>query len=100
LHLVRPNCLLAPPLAPACEPTGLGLLLLTHRWTTLLWTGRDPTPPHPVALEPEMLGSLFRLNGARCCVCCSYVKKLMVGSWPGRGGRRVGAARRGGRGVV
>src|SRR4029453_9787086 len=46
-HRVRPNYLLAPPLAPACEPTGLGLLLLTRRWTTLLWTGRDPTPPSP-----------------------------------------------------
>ena len=30
-NLVRSNCFLTPPLAPACEPTGLGLLLLTHR---------------------------------------------------------------------
>jgi hypothetical protein len=54
---VRPNCLLAPPLAPACEPTGLGLLLLTHRWTTLLWTGRDPTPLTPSRWNPKCYGA-------------------------------------------
>ena len=39
LNLARPNCFLTPPLAPACEPTGLGLLLLTHRWSPFF--GRD-----------------------------------------------------------
>jgi hypothetical protein len=60
-NLARPNCFLAPPLAPACEPTGLGLLLLTHRWPP--FSGRDAIlrALNPLALESEMLGMCLEL---------------------------------------
>jgi hypothetical protein len=47
--------------------------------TTLLWTGRDPTPPHPVALEPEMLGGAFRLNGV-CAAASASMRQRRYGS--------------------